>query len=294
MTSDSLRTAADEGARPMSSRGPILTDFALAQRLERTEGKSNAAFVEARARISPDVGAMWRDIAGTYVMFDGVGSPCTQTFALGLFSSASAEVLETIEAFYRERGSDVLHEVCPLTDPSLIGVLTSRGYRPVEHSNVLFQPITSSADVSPPSGELRARRIAAGEERLWAETSAGGWGETPDLAAFVQGFGEVAASSSGSQCYLAELDGEPVAAASMAVHDGVALLAGASTIPAWRKRGAQGGLLAIRLRDAAALGCTLAMMGALPGSSSQLNAERHGFRIAYTRTKWGLTSRSTP
>jgi hypothetical protein len=28
------------------------------------------------------------------------------------------------------------------------------------------------------------------------------------------------------------------------------------------------------------------MMGALPGSPSQRNAERHGFRIAYTRTKW--------
>jgi hypothetical protein len=29
-------------------------------------------------------------------------------------------------------------------------------------------------------------------------------------------------------------------------------------------------------------------MGALPGSSSQRNAERHGFRIAYTRLKWKL------
>jgi hypothetical protein len=32
----------------------------------------------------------------------------------------------------------------------------------------------------------------------------------------------------------------------------------------------------------------IAMMGALPGSGSQRNAERHGFRIAYTRVKWRL------
>ena len=32
----------------------------------------------------------------------------------------------------------------------------------------------------------------------------------------------------------------------------------------------------------------LAMMGAAPGSASQRNAERHGFRIAYTRIKWRL------
>jgi hypothetical protein len=30
------------------------------------------------------------------------------------------------------------------------------------------------------------------------------------------------------------------------------------------------------------------MMAALPGTGSQRNAERHGFRLAYTRTKWEL------
>jgi hypothetical protein len=45
-------------------------------------------------------------------------------------------------------------------------------------------------------------------------------------------------------------------------------------------------LLERRLQDAFANGCDIAMMGALPGSISQRNAERHGFRIAYTRIKW--------
>jgi len=31
------------------------------------------------------------------------------------------------------------------------------------------------------------------------------------------------------------------------------------------------------------------MMCAAPGSASQRNAERQGFRIAYTRTKWQRT-----
>ena len=35
-------------------------------------------------------------------------------------------------------------------------------------------------------------------------------------------------------------------------------------------------------------GCDLAMMVAEAGSNSQRNAERKGFRIAYTRTKWRL------
>ena len=45
-----------------------------------------------------------------------------------------------------------------------------------------------------------------------------------------------------------------------------------------------------RLHYAAEQGCELALMGALPGSGSQRNAERHGFRVAYTRIKWRLTT----
>ena len=66
------------------------------------------------------------------------------------------------------------------------------------------------------------------------------------------------------------------------------LLAGASTIPDARGRGAQNALLAERLRYAAEHGCDVAMMGALPGSGSQRNAERNGFRVAYTRIKFKL------
>lgn len=81
---------------------------------------------------------------------------------------------------------------------------------------------------------------------------------------------------------------EPIASGAVFVHDGVALLAGASTVPEGRRRGAQLALLDTRRRYAASNGCDLAMMCAAPGSASQRNAERNGFRVAYTRTKWQL------
>ena len=71
--------------------------------------------------------------------------------------------------------------------------------------------------------------------------------------------------------------------------NGVALLAGASTVPEGRRQGAQLALLDTRLRFAASQGCDVAMMCTAPGSTSQRNAERNGFRIAYTRTKWQLS-----
>ena len=56
-----------------------------------------------------------------------------------------------------------------------------------------------------------------------------------------------------------------------------------------RGKGAQMAVLAQRLVDAKARGCTIALMVTAVGSTSQRNAERNGFRVAYTRTKWRRT-----
>ena len=68
----------------------------------------------------------------------------------------------------------------------------------------------------------------------------------------------------------------------------LALFGGAATVPEMRRRGLQAALLEARLRYAFEQGYPLAMMVTEAGSQSQRNAERQGFRIAYTRTKWRL------
>lgn len=269
----------------------MIADLSLARRLERAEACANAAFVEARAAMHPTSGAVWIDVSGTYAMFDGVGSPLTQTFGLGLFGPPSDDALATIEAFFVTRGAEVFHEVAPLADPALLSLLASRGYVPVEHTTVMHRLLTraSLASQSPPTA-LTTRRIELAELEAWAETSARGWGESPELAVFMREFGAISGRSRGVSCFVAELEGQMVATGALAMHGGVALLAGASTIAAFRSRGAQTALLGARLTYAADHGCDLAMMGAAPGSTSQTNAERQGFRIAYTRLKWGLRS----
>jgi hypothetical protein len=73
------------------------------------------------------------------------------------------------------------------------------------------------------------------------------------------------------------------------IYENACILAGTSTIPEARNQGAQNALLAARLKFAAERGCKLAIMGAAPGSQSQKNAQKNGFNIAYTRTKWHLS-----
>jgi GNAT superfamily N-acetyltransferase len=265
-----------------------LADLALARRLERTEGSANAAFVEARAAIAPEVGATWCEVDGTFVMFDGVASPLTQTFGLGLHAAPDDTRLEVIETFLQSRGAAVHHEVSPLADASVLPLLASRGYRPVELTTVLCQllPLPPTPHQVAADG-IGVRRVGLDEIDTWVETAALGWGESPELADFMRGLGAVTGRAEGTHTFLADRDGEPIAAGAMHIRDGVALLAGASTIPAARRHGAQAALLQARLRYAAVQGCDLAMMCAAPGSASQRNAERRGFRIAYTRIKWG-------
>lgn len=112
-----------------------------------------------------------------------------------------------------------------------------------------------------------------------------------EISDFMFQFGQISAQSKSGFPFLAEIENAPVATGILFIHDNVALLAGASTIPEIRKQGAQLALLKTRLDFATAQGYTLAVMGALPGSQSQGNAEKNNFRIAYTRTKWQLMNK---
>jgi hypothetical protein len=274
----------------MAENAPsIFSDLALSRRLERVEGLSNADFVEARAVAFPESGACWIEVAGAYAMYDGTQSPCTQTFGLGLFQTAERGDLEMIEQFYRERGAPVFHEVSPLADQSSVALLNERGYRPIEFTSVMFRPIVGGAQVTASlNEEIRVRLARESETEVWAETAAKGWSEFAEFADSILDLSKVSAKRKGALSFLAELEGRPIATGALSIHEGVALLAGASTIPEARKRGAQLALLDSRLRYAAEQGCDIAMMCALPGSASQRNAERQGFRIAYTRIKWHL------
>ena len=133
------------------------------------------------------------------------------------------------------------------------------------------------------------RTVGTDGAELWGAVSARGWThEHKELEGFMRQMGALCVAREQSPCFLAELDGVPGAAGGLVVHEGVALFAGAATVPELRRRGLQGALLAERMRYAAEARCDLAMMVAEAGSESQRNAERKGFRVGYTRVKWRL------
>jgi GNAT superfamily N-acetyltransferase len=263
-------------------------DLDLSRRLERAEGRSCLEFAEARGRLHPDSGATWMECSGAYAVFDGVSSPVTQSFGLGLFEPSSPAALDRMEVFFLDRGAIVLHEVSPLAGIGTLDLLCTRGYRPIELSSVLHRPVERPAAKTHPDG-ITVRVAGVEEAALWVQINARGWGhEHPELADFLGEFGSVAFAREHTVNFLAEVDGQPGAAGALSLYEGVALFAGATTIPEMRRRGLQAALLEARLRYAFEHGYELAMMVTEAGSQSQRDAERKGFHIAYTRTKWQL------
>jgi len=228
------------------------------------------------------------------VVFDGMDAPTTQTFGLGISEPLTAETLNEIEEFFVQRGAVPMHEISPFAGAETLSLLCARGYAPFEISSVLFQELSVVPASASASDRTQIRMIEPAESALWAAVNARGWAhEHPEFEEFLKSTGELLAARENSPCFLAQLDGTPAAAAGLCLHEGVALLAGAATVPEYRHNGLQAALLAERMRFAHNHGCDLAMIVTEAGSLSQRNAERAGFRIAYTRLKWKPVSPRT-
>src|SRR5262249_8167283 len=142
----------------------LFSDLALSRRLERAEGYACAHFAQARRRLFPGSGAEWIEHAGAYAVFDGIDSPVTQTFGLGIFEDPTAAASALIDAFFRARGAPVLHEVSPLAGVAALDLLCARSYRPVEISSVLYQPVEQPAGRH---DHIKVRVTGLEEAKLW-------------------------------------------------------------------------------------------------------------------------------
>ncbi|HUL32397.1 MAG TPA: GNAT family N-acetyltransferase [Candidatus Eisenbacteria bacterium] len=225
------------------------------------------------------------EVAGGYAVYCGANSPVTQAVGLGLNGAVSKEEFERLEEFYFGRREPVRVETCPLADGSLIQHYRERGYHVTEFSNVMVRPVEKSASADASTG-IDIQKAGPGELDLWVLTVAQGFAEhfpvTQELLDIMRMF----ASGNHTECYLARIEGKVAGGATVALRGRIAGLFGASTLPAFRRRGVQTALLRTRMRRAAEAGCELAMSLAQPGSASQRNITRQGFQTLYTRVKF--------
>jgi hypothetical protein len=130
--------------------------------------------------------------------------------------------------------------------------------------------------------------VVAADGELFVRVLLAGYQVGGGVAAFIAAEHRVALV----RRFLLLAGGEPVAAAVMSIHDGVAVLGGAATLVAHRGLGAQARLIRHRLGVAADAGCSLAVATAVPGSGSAANLRRAGFAFL-VRQGWGRSSTAT-
>jgi len=238
----------------------------LAQRVEAAEA-ANLASIAAAGR-----GLEWASLAGGVAVFAGIGAPLSHAIGVGMSGAAD---FQKVEEFFHGRGSPCVLDLCSKADRAAWEFVRSRGYREQERSIVLVRE-------PGPSQPLRngLRVLQTGEMRAWTRMMLEAFadGDPADPAMLDQ----MQTACSASECWVVD-QGRFLGGAALAIHDGVALLYADAVLPEARGDGWQAALIDARLESASRHGCDLAAASVLPGSGSQRNYERAGFREVYRR-----------
>ena len=274
----------------------VFATTSMARRIEAAEAATAREFGErARAR-GKDV--LIESIGGTHAVFGGHGQPFNKVAGLG-FAPVAEEDFARLESLYDARAAEIRVEQSTLADPAVAALLTRRGYVLAGYENVLGLDLLTERDaLARARDEAVARGVivsktGSADLRAWIDTVTDGFmhpdhfdGPPPTESfprdAIEDVFSDIG-SAPGTSLYVARREGQIAGGASLRISDGLAQLAGASTLPAHRRRGVQSALLHARLLDAADSGCDLAVVTTEPASKSQQNVQRAGFALLYAR-----------
>jgi GNAT superfamily N-acetyltransferase len=263
----------------------ILTDHALARRLEAVEARIAMEYAQTQSRLFPHFGATFEVIAGGAAVFAGLNSPMTQAVGMGMNGSADMYTVDHLENFFRRQNSPVNIQLCPHADNSLRVELATRGYRLIEQTNTLARVLTPRDwNVTPFNGVL-VRRAKPNEFDRLAKVIARGYMPEGEIVQSIIDVFTTFFNQATAVVFLAEVDGNLAGGGVVGIIDHAAALFATSVLPEFRGRGAQSALIQARLNFGIESGCDLAMVSAAPGGSSHRNLERQDFRIVYTRAK---------
>jgi ribosomal protein S18 acetylase RimI-like enzyme len=286
------------------ARTPLFCDTALAARIEQAEAQLVSTASQAAHRRTAGMDRRTAEtshrpagkgfvtaIAGGVASFAEDESPFNKVAGLGFGGVPSASELTEVERSFAACGAPVQVELSILADPKIGALLTGRGYRLISFENVLGRALTGEIErVTLP--ETQIRRSTDGEYEAWLammadadlhpDTQGVPWHEEFPAEIIVNATRDLVAAA-GVLRYAAVRDGVIAGGATIRMTGGIAQFTGASTAPAYRRRGIQTALTACRLADAAAAGCDLAVVVTQPGSKSQQNVQRQGFDLLYTR-----------
>ena len=251
--------------------------------MERTETpeiealRSNFAAVPAGLAEELGIGALDLGAGALAVRVSAAPANDYLNHALGI---STVEQLEALASLY----GDAHHALSPAPGVDLEAALLARGYEP-GYAWMKFSRGTETPEDAPT--DLAVVEVDADRAAGFARVVVEGF-ETPTF------FGAWLAQLPGRDgwhCFVAYDGDEPAACGALYVWEDTGWLGIAATRPDFRRRGAQGAILAARIRGAAELGCTLLVTetGELVAdrpAGSYRNILRAGFEPRYLRANY--------
>jgi GNAT superfamily N-acetyltransferase len=257
-------------------------------RLELVEADAFTALWDAAPEsVQREHGVRARTIAGAVCTAVGAAAGNTmlnRVTALGLREPPTDAGLDEIAAFFRGAGTRYAIGLGPFAPPDLRVRLEARGFEPVYAWMKFRRGVAAAPEAETP---LRVEEIGPERGAAFGSVVARSY-ELPDFAA--EWFAAVAGNPR-FRLFLASEGDEPAGAGALFVGDGIGWLGLAATVPEHRRKGAQGALLAARIRAAGEAG--LAELATETGeqlpdrpSNSYRNLLRTGFEEQYVRPNY--------
>ncbi|MBZ5521335.1 MAG: GNAT family N-acetyltransferase [Acidobacteriia bacterium] len=267
----------------MPHRDLIFLAPADARRMEAAEEHGALAFARAMQREHPEQGVAWEEFGGGHMIFVAKGAPVGRAHGLGFAGKVSAADIEKVEQFYFQHDAAAQVDVCPYADPSLFEAVNQRGFQVAEFNQTLARWIDPGERFRAVLTGMEIRQVRPEEAVTWANLLSGIF--FGDQAAQFQDLFTPWAASDNPLCLAALIDGRMIAGAGGIIvpEHRMAAFFGAATLPEYQKRGLQTAFMQERMRIAQQAGCDMAVTLTMPGTTSQRNVERAGFRVAYTK-----------
>jgi ribosomal protein S18 acetylase RimI-like enzyme len=259
-------------------------DEALARRFESAEEMPQVLYARAFQRTRPEIGAAEEEFCGGHMIFAGLGSPIGRVTGAWFDCLFRAEDLDRVEQFYRAHHAPSQVDLTPMHSPEVFETFRERGYAIAELNNVLYRKLEAGERFPPAPAGFEIRRSLPEEASLAGSIVEGAFfpGGAPEA---FRGLIEPLYQVAGAHPFVASVAGKLVACGTgLAIREHrVFALCGAGTLAEYRGRGLQTALLRARMAAALEAGCEYAVVVTQGGTTSQRNAERLGFRVAYSK-----------
>lgn len=267
----------------------LFPDAALARRIEAAECRLSLAIVDAVLARGGDAFAV--PLGEGAAVFSGSGSPINKVIGAGFGAPIPESTWAAVERRFADKGCPVRVEISTLADSAVGAALTRRGYVLTDFENVLGYDVSDAGGAGLLTGDGITIARNEGDLATWMDLVVQGFAQPDGSPQSSEVFEDETlrqvfrdfAGSAGFTRYIARVHGTNAGGAGLRLSEGIAQFCGASTLPAFRRRGVQAALLRCRLRDAAEAACDVAVVTTQPGSKSNHNAQRQGFALLYAR-----------